>query len=58
MAAGERLIPPLDLARRRAEVREILFSLPPELSELTPVENPTYPVQISPEVQALMAARR
>jgi len=57
MAAGERLIPPLDLARRRAEVRETLFSLPFELSDLAPVENPSYPVQISPEVQALMAAR-
>jgi len=56
MAAGERLIPPLDLARRRAEVCETLFSLPPELSDLTPVENPTYPVQFSSSVQRLIAS--
>jgi len=56
MAAGERLIPHLDLARRRAEVHETLFSLPPELSDLTPVENPTYPVQLSSSVQRLIAS--
>lgn len=58
MAEGERLIPPLDLARRREEVREVLFSLPKELSDLTPDEAPTYPVEYSPDLLALVSARR
>lgn len=58
MAGGERLIPPLDLARRREEVRKTLFSLPAALADLTPDEAPSYPVEYSPSLWALVEARR
>ncbi|MBC7222570.1 nicotinate phosphoribosyltransferase [Candidatus Bipolaricaulota bacterium] len=58
MAGGKRLIPPLDLAQRREEVRKALFSLPPELADLSPDEAPSYPVEYSPGLRALVSARR
>lgn len=56
MAGGERLLPPLNLPQRREEVRQALFSLPPELADLRPHENPSYPVQISPGIAAQLAS--
>ena len=50
MAGGERLRPPLDLPRRREEVREALFGLPLELADLTPDPAPPYPVAYSPAI--------
>jgi len=58
MARGERLLPPLDLAKRREEVRREIFSLPDELKDLTPDESPAYPVEYSPSLTALVSARR
>ncbi|MEN3011211.1 MAG: nicotinate phosphoribosyltransferase [Candidatus Bipolaricaulaceae bacterium] len=58
MARGERLVPPLDLARRREEVRQALFALPEELADLTPDEAPAYPVEYSQTLRAWVAARR
>jgi len=58
MAGGKRLEPPLDLPRRRAEVREALFSLPAELADLNPVEAPSYPVELAPALAGLAGERR
>lgn len=54
MEKGKRLVPKLDLAQRREAVRKLLFSLPPELSDLSPCEAPTYPVRLSPALEALV----
>lgn len=48
MAEGKRVVPPLDLPRRREEVRRALFSLPPQLADLAPDPTPRYPVVYSP----------
>ncbi len=58
MAGGERLTPELDLSRRREEVRQVLFALPPTLADLTPAEAPSYPVEYSPGLRHLVTARR
>ncbi|MGB9757542.1 MAG: nicotinate phosphoribosyltransferase [Candidatus Bipolaricaulaceae bacterium] len=58
MAQGERLIPPLDLAARREEVRQTLFRLPPGLRDLSPEENPSYPVAYSPGLRSLVDTGR
>lgn len=58
MAQGERLVPPLDLAARREEVRQALFCLPPELADLSPEESPSYPVRYSAGLLSLVNARR
>jgi nicotinate phosphoribosyltransferase len=58
MVGGERVLPFLDLARRREEVREALFSLPHELPDLTPCEAPSYPVEYSPSLLSLVGAWR
>ncbi len=57
MAQGERLVPPLDLAARREEVRRVLFRLPPELVDLAPEENPSYPVRYSAGLLSLVNSR-
>ncbi len=51
---GERLVSKLELARRREEVRQSLFGLPPELADLSPCEVPDYPVRLSSKLQALV----
>lgn len=58
MANGERLLPSLDLHQRREEVRRTLFSLPQELADLAPREAPSYPVEYSPGLLALVSQRR
>jgi nicotinate phosphoribosyltransferase len=57
VADGERLIPPLDLSARRAAVREALFSLPSRLMDLSPAEDPSYPVDHSPALTELVRER-
>ncbi len=51
---GERVLPRLDLAQRREEVRERVYSLPPELSDLTPCRDPRYPVRLSAALEAML----
>ncbi len=55
---GERLWPKPDLAKIREKVRKTLFSLPEELSDLAPCETPTYPVRLSPSLEALVEVGR
>ncbi|MCX7750569.1 MAG: nicotinate phosphoribosyltransferase [Candidatus Bipolaricaulota bacterium] len=58
MAGGRRLVPPLDLPRRREEVRRALFSLPPELADLAPEGAPSYPVAYAPALASLVEGGR
>ncbi len=53
MRQGRRLVPPPDLKKLREATRERIFSLPEALKDLSPVENPTYPVTVSPRLLSL-----
>lgn len=54
MEGGQRVLPPLDLHRRREEIRTRLFSLPPHLADLDPIDEPGYPVCLSRKLAALV----
>jgi len=51
---GRRVLPPADLNAARARREAAVASLPAELRDLTPAEQP-YPVEVSPALEALAA---